>query len=281
MTKMIRSGVLAGLAVTACAVADAGAAPAVFGGGSYDGYARNVMMQRTLGVPVINNAGGATNVLPTSAWLNGTLVDTGTASTAVSVYWGPADGVTTKAAWTNRCDFGPCVAGQSLTTNLAGLAQDTTYYYRFYATNTAGDDAWADASAWFATLGSPTVTTGSGATSIGPRTTSLNGNLTAGGNATIILYWGQNSNNWSAVSNVGVVAQGAFSTAVSGLSAGALYYYSWRATNAYGDTSSGVGLLVTTLAPALFGGGSYDGYDRKAVQTQMQLVKGGTAMFFR
>jgi hypothetical protein len=272
---------LAGAMALVCSPPPACAGTAVYGGGGYDGWDRNAK-QQALGLPVVNNAAGATNILNTSAWLNGTLVDTGTAVTAVSVYWGPTDGVTNKANWTNRCDFGNCAAGQPLTTNLIGLAQGTPYYYRFYATNTAGDDAWADASAGFATFSAPTVTTNTGATSIGPRTATLNGIVTAGGSATVTFYWGQNSNNWSGSMNIGSCAQGTpFSTAVSGLLQGTLYYYQCYGTNAYGYGWSAVASFTTTLAPALFGGGSYDGYDRLAAQATMQTTGQGTVITIR
>ncbi|MDD5523472.1 MAG: DUF2341 domain-containing protein [Kiritimatiellae bacterium] len=98
-------------------------------------------------LPLVNNAGGATNVLLNSAYLNGYLVSTGGASTAVSLYWGEADGGTNIPAWANVINFGVTDTGP-LSTNVTGLSAGTTYYYRYYATNSLGE-SWASYSTAF------------------------------------------------------------------------------------------------------------------------------------
>ncbi|MDD5522886.1 MAG: DUF2341 domain-containing protein [Kiritimatiellae bacterium] len=98
-------------------------------------------------VPYINNHNGASDVMMNSASLNGYLVSTGGASTAVSVYWGTTDGGTNKGSWVSREDF--IVTGTDLlTTNVTGLVSGAKYYYRFYASNSFGD-CWAPSSASF------------------------------------------------------------------------------------------------------------------------------------
>lgn len=100
--------------------------------------------------PTISNDGGASNILATSADLNGNLTSTGTAATAVYVYWGTNDAGTVKGEWVNTNYFGVRNLGL-LTTNITGLIANNTYYYRSYATNAAGED-WADSSAIFTTV---------------------------------------------------------------------------------------------------------------------------------
>jgi hypothetical protein len=99
--------------------------------------------------PTISNANGASNIAANSATLNGSLISTGGAPTTVYVFWGYADAGTTKANWAHTNGFGVNPYG-ALSTNVTGLTGATTYYYRFYATNSAGE-AWADSSSSFST----------------------------------------------------------------------------------------------------------------------------------
>ena len=119
------------------------------GGGGYDGYDR-MAVPVSIGYPVVNNANGATNVTTNSACLNGMLQATGSAPATVYVYWGTTDGVTNKGNWANTNTFGDGIEGQLFTTNVS-VNPNVTYAYRFYATNTAGEDGWASASASFLT----------------------------------------------------------------------------------------------------------------------------------
>ena len=207
---------------------------------------------RNPNAPIVNNANGATNVQATSAWLNGTLVDTGAAPASVSVYWGTNDGAFVKGAWQHTNDFGSCTNGQALTTNVT-LTPATTYYYRFYATNTAGGDDWADLST-FTTPDTvpPEVTTNMGVTLIEKTTATLNGILTAGGTADATIYWGQNTNAWANTNSIGSVVQGVgFSANLSSLSPGTVYYYECYATNVNGEDYSEIASF-TTKAPGLY-----------------------------
>lgn len=99
------------------------------------------------GPPTINNSMGATNVTSTSAWLNGNLTSTGALPTEVWVYWGSSDGITNETSWANTGYFGVSGTGL-LSTNVTGLSSNTTYFYRFSATNSIGE-AWASTTeAW-------------------------------------------------------------------------------------------------------------------------------------
>jgi hypothetical protein len=104
--------------------------------------------------PTVTNAGGATNITPTSATLNGNLTSDGGSTTSVTIYWGATDGGTTAGGWTNTVPLGNKPVG-AFSTNIPGLTLGTTYYYRCYASNTAGN-TWADSSASFVAA---TVTT--------------------------------------------------------------------------------------------------------------------------
>jgi hypothetical protein len=79
--------------------------------------------------------------------LRGTLIATNGFPSCARVYWGTTDNGTNVAVWDDSADFGLGVSGL-LVTNLYDLIEDTRYYYRFYATNAAGD-AWASSTETF------------------------------------------------------------------------------------------------------------------------------------
>jgi hypothetical protein len=95
--------------------------------------------------------------------------------------------------------------------------------------------------------------------------------------ATVTVYWGQNTNAWTGTNSLGSRSQGAFLTRLSGLSPGTLYYYRCYGTNAYGDGWSDFSAFTTLVQTVVFKGGSYDGYDRNAVQ--MMIPGGGGTLF--
>jgi hypothetical protein len=99
--------------------------------------------------PTVSNAGGATNVTSSSAHLCGDLTSTGGTTTSVHVYWGTTDGGTDSEAWDSVIDMGALATG-AFSTQVTGLTASTTYYYRTYATNSAGE-GWASSSASFST----------------------------------------------------------------------------------------------------------------------------------
>ena len=115
-------------------------------------------------LPAVNNANGATNITWTSAYLNGTLLATGTSSATVFAYWGTSDGGTNIWANTNTWAAPPSPGG--FTAQVTGLSSNTTYYYRFAATNQAGV-VWAFTSSVFIT-GDVWIDKLSDASEIGP-----------------------------------------------------------------------------------------------------------------
>jgi len=139
------------------------------GGGAYDNpnggnggsgifiisYATNLASASSTSLSV-DNASGASGVTSNSATLNGMLSSTGSSVTVVGMYWGPTDGGTNVTSWTNVTQFVIRPVGL-FSTNIAGLASNMTYYYRCYASNSAGFVVWAPSTTNFATLG-PTFT---------------------------------------------------------------------------------------------------------------------------
>jgi hypothetical protein len=116
--------------------------------------------------PTVDNAGGATNVTPSSADLNGTLISTGSFDTAVIAYWGSSDGGTNASAWAHTNTWDAPRSPGGFTASVTDLSSNTTYYYRFAATNQAGP-GWAATSTNFIT-GNVWVEKLSDASEIGP-----------------------------------------------------------------------------------------------------------------
>lgn len=216
-----------------------------YGGGSYDGYGEG-SAREIMGWTVVDNASGATNILTQSAWLNGTCLDTGGTPAVVYVYYGVADGDTNKTLWSVFKDFGNCTNDQALSTNVTGLTQGTAYYYRFYITNTAGDEAWANSSANFVTFSAPILDNEPGAMPVSFTMATLNGNLAEVSGASVInIYWGQDTNNWANTNSLGSLLPGAFHAAITGLTSGTAYYYRSRGTNDYGEGWSEIAGFTT------------------------------------
>jgi hypothetical protein len=106
---------------------------------------------KTFGPPRLDNTPGAASITYHAALLQGSLLD----GVSASVYaaWGEAP-----ASLTNTT--GPLAAGEGLFgLPLAGLADNTAYFYRCYGTNDFGA-AWADSVAAFTTLNAQLVWTG-------------------------------------------------------------------------------------------------------------------------
>jgi len=199
--------------------------------------------------PGVNNASGATNTLSTSAWLNGNVTSTGSSPASVWVFWDTTDR-TTNLNWAYSHPFGSQTAAPPipLTYQATGLASNTTYWYAYYASNTAGG-AWdVTGSKSFKTYGLPAVNDANGASATGQVTATLNGNLTSGAGASITIYYGADTNNWAFTnSSIGTVAEGGFALLVTGLTPGTTYWYRCFASNAYGTAWAGAATSFSTL----------------------------------
>ena len=95
---------------------------------------------------VVDNAGGASNVVPGMASLQGSLTE-GPAD--VNICWGTTDGGT-NGPWENTNAL-PNVSDGPFSGNVSNLLYGLTYYYRCFASNASGT-AWAPDTASFTTL---------------------------------------------------------------------------------------------------------------------------------
>ncbi|MCX7590620.1 MAG: DUF2341 domain-containing protein [Kiritimatiellae bacterium] len=206
------------------------------------------------GAPVIANV-GALSVQADSADLVGELTQ-GDAPVTVICYWGTRDGGMNPGGWPTNTNLGACSLGL-ITNHLTGLTPATRYYFRYYATNSAGED-WANSSSVFSTLGAPTVSNDGGATNVGQTAARLRGELIAGNpNPTVWIYWGTTDGgtvkgNWNRpVRYIGQPGLAAFYSDVSGLLANQTYWYRCYASNSYGEAWAAASTNFTTARPTV------------------------------
>ena len=188
--------------------------------------------------PAVTNV-AATDIAATSATLGATITETGGDLPSVTLYYGTADAGTNNPTWQNNIHLGP-LSGTG-TRDIINLTPSTTYFFRSYATNSAGA-VWASTTATFSTL-TPhlPVVDNKAPTGITGTTANLRGEVTDTGfdEPSIILYYGDNdggtnSNAWQF--NVSLGLQGNnFSTFVNGLTPQSTVYYRAFAQNIAGS----------------------------------------------
>ena len=204
-------------------------------------------------LPIIDNI-AADDIGSTRATLGAIVTENGGDLPQVTIFYGTVDGGTN--TWQHAIPLG--AVSDEVTTTVTNLLPSDLYYYRAFATNSAGS-AWADASASFvtATPAPPSVRNKS-ATGITGTTANLRGEVTETGfDIPIVrIHYGtsdglSDSNAWDAVIELGP-RDDDFTTFVTGLSPETLYYYRAEAQNVAGTTwaDSSSSFTTTPLVPA-------------------------------
>lgn len=201
----------------------------------------------TPGAPIVQHS-AASSITYFTAVLNGNLYTNGGNTTTVKVFWGPTDGVTSPPwAFTNTLSA-DAATGEEFAHPVSGLQSAQTYYYRYYATNSAGED-WPDEGTLvqsFTTVdGTPDLTNVS-ATVASAVSVTLTGLVTAinvGAVSGARVYYGPTdavaptSGNWAYTNSVaGTYAEGESIAATLDLTGKPVgqYYYRFYGTNAAG-----------------------------------------------
>lgn len=188
-----------------------------------------------------NAASGITN---NSSVISGSLLSDGGGTTAVTLYYGTSDGGTTTASWSNSITLGAQNLGDVFTT-LNGLAANTTYFFRHFASNSAGS-AWAASSSSFMTGVVPVPGVPDGLSSV----------LTVG---SVPLTWTAASD--AATYNIkrATTSGGPYTTIASDIasnshadgtgSPGTVYYYVVSAVNAGGESANSGEVIGSPAVP--------------------------------
>jgi hypothetical protein len=133
--------------------------------------------------------------------------------------------------------------------NASDLAQNTTYYYRAYATNSFGT-VYGSAMNFSTTNGEPTVVT-AGSSNVTASTVDLEGNITGIGDAPVTEHghcWSISSSPTinDSKTSLGSIGVASFVSVASDLTHNTTYYYRAYATNSFG-TVYGSEINFTTI----------------------------------
>ncbi|MHA8083668.1 beta strand repeat-containing protein [Aquirufa sp. A-Brett2-15D] len=197
------------------------------------------------------SATSAATAITSSALTSGGSIDSdgGAFVTTRGVVWNTSINPTTSLSTKTSDGTGIGTFSSSLT----GLTSGVTYYVRAYATNSVGTkygpEITVNSAQAVATLASTTA-----ASTIGSTSATSGGNITYNGGATVTvsgLVWSTTSTPTIALSTKTTdgTANGIYSSSITGLTVGTLYYVRSYATNNVG-TSYGAQTSFTTLNTA-------------------------------
>jgi hypothetical protein len=212
-------------------------------------YAVSGLAVAAIALPALTNA-PASGVSAQAATLGGAVVSTGGETPQVTLYYGPANGGTNAAAWSNNIALGPQTGAYSQT---IGVSPNTTYYFTSQAVNSAGTN-WATPSQQFTTPpAAPPVVANLPTTNVQATVATLNGQVVSTGNetTTVTVYFGQadggtNAAAWSNSIPLGAQA-GVFAQTVSGLAPNTMYFFACQAMNATGMNWAAPSQSFTTV----------------------------------
>jgi hypothetical protein len=216
--------------------------------------AGGLLMVRVAGAPEIYNV-GATNVAASSADMVANLT-AGDATVTVTCYWGTNDAGSVAGNWNNTNSFAVSSPGY-VTNSVTGLEGGRTYFFRYFASNTAAS-VWASDTLNLSTVGLPSVDNGAGPASITQTSALLQGHKLSGdASCQVWIYWGTADGGttkgaWNRGSvYIGTPGIDPYSTAVSGLPANQVCWYRNYITNSVGDTWSATSATFTTQPPTM------------------------------
>jgi len=204
--------------------------------------------------------GGATNVTPSSATLNGTVDPSGRATTWFFEY-GTTTGYGNKTA---AKDAGSGTGAVNVSAGISGLTAGRTYHYRLRATSDAGTSHGSDQT--FIATSAPTATTRP-VSNIGDTTATLNSAVNPNGSATTVSFDYGTSTSYGSKSSSKSAGSGRstqnVAIGISGLAPNTTYHVRVVAVNASG-TSTGSDVTFATTGRPLVSTGAASGVGSNA-----------------
>lgn len=213
------------------------------------GLSNGVVLAAATQVPTVTTT-AATNILQTTATLNGSINANGDSTTVTFDY-----GLTTAYGSTATAAQSP-VTGSTATAvsvDLTGLTPNTLYHFRVNGTNPVGPSNGADLT--FTTLPNPPLVTATNATNITTSTLTFNGTANSNGVSAQIAF--EVGSAPDSLSYYGLAFQsplnGSGNVSAPGMSfqAATTYYYRVRGTNTGGTSYSNVVSFTTLPLPAV------------------------------
>ncbi|MCU7551408.1 hypothetical protein OCK74_19960 [Chitinophagaceae bacterium LB-8] len=210
-------------------------------------YGPQTSFNTGVSVPTLNTT-VASAITASTATTGGTIVtDGGNPITAKGVCW-----FTTPNPTISNLKTSDGTGASSFTSNMTGLIANTTYYVRAYATNgygtSYGDQIQFKTGASIGTL----ITTS--ASAITASTATSGGNITSDGGSPVTargICWSTSSAPTISNSNTNDGAgTGSFTSNMTGLAPGTVYYVRAYVTNAYGTAYGQQIQFTTSYAPA-------------------------------
>ena len=224
-----------------------------------NGYGKTTrsFIMKAYPVPSSITDNGAVDLGMYGATLTGSFTDATGTNCKVHFFVDTADrGDSNVSAWAQHYILENQSPG-SFSRVLSGLTFNTTYRYRMAVENIGGSLKWTTSAGTFATLSglsAPTLGDVNASNTIAPyitptaSTATLNGTLTATGgeNPTVYFVWGDNDagtnyatlSSWDNQVPMGVLGSGSFSTNLTGLEIGKVYYFRTAASNGSGSVVS-------------------------------------------
>jgi uncharacterized protein (TIGR02145 family) len=208
-------------------------------------YGNDVQFTASAVTPTLTTA-GISSITQATAVSGGNITNNGGAAvTARGVCWSISSGpVATGSHTTDGTGSG------TFTSNITGLNPGTTYYVRAYATNSAGTSYGNEISFPTNPVQVPTLST-TAATNVALTTAVSGGNITDDNGATVNargICWNTSGNPSTSDSKTTEGSgTGSFSSNISGLTAGTVYYVRAYATNSAG-TGYGSQIRFSTSA---------------------------------
>ena len=205
-------------------------------------------------VPPIVTTQEVTNINTTTATGNGNITFLGSNSpTQYGVVWSTATNPT--IALTTKTEQGAASSTGAYSSSMTDLSSGTKYYVKAYATNADGTVYGNEVS--FTTLVPPAVTTQE-VTDINSTSATGNGNITVLGSTDIMQYgvvWSTATNptiDLATKSELGAATStGAFTSTITALTPGTMYYVKAYATNANGTVYGNEVSFTSSIANGL------------------------------